>query len=179
METASLWLNVGMLVVAAVAAGIAWRQAHLAHKASGEAARSSAQAQEARSAAVEAQKATAAALAEANDIARTGEEARALELARSVERHHVEWGPHFDWEPGHWYLVNRGPDVPRNVRITVTGPLIGRVEHQEDEIPVDMGVRTDFPEPFKHGASVPDIRWRAEWTTDLGTPRSETGSWPN
>lgn len=51
LETASLWVNVGLLVIATVAAGIAWRQAHLAHKASGEAARSSAQAQEARRAA--------------------------------------------------------------------------------------------------------------------------------
>lgn len=179
METLSLWVNIGMLIVAVGAASIAWRQAHLAHVASGEAAQASSRAQEARSAAVAAQKAAAEALVEANDIARVGEESRALEMARSVERHHVEWGAYFEWESGHWYLVNRGPDVPHNVRITVTGTLIGRVEHREDEIPVDMGVRTDFPEQFQNGAGVPTIRWRAEWATALGTVRSETGSWPD
>jgi hypothetical protein len=147
--------------------------------ASGDAAQANAQAQKARAAAVEAQKAAADALTEANVIARAAEEARALEFARSVERHHVEWGEHFDWETGHWFLVNRGPDVPRNVRITIVGTLIGRIEHREDEIPVDTGVRTDFPEQFQQGAGMPTVNWRADWTTDLGTPHSETGSWPN
>ncbi|MFM9481385.1 hypothetical protein, partial [Streptomyces scabiei] len=76
------------------------------------------------------------------------------------------------------FLANRGPDVPKDVRITVNASLIGRVVESEAEVRVGEGVYFEFPIQFQGGAGVPTVDWRVEWLSDLGTPHSDSGQWP-
>lgn len=175
---AALIVNVGIFVVSAGAAAVAWWQAIAAsrnRKASDAAAKAALQA---KRDAVAAQEAAADALKEANAIARESKDVIEASEARKIERHHVKWVPHWEWETGKWYLGNHGADVALNVRLSVESPTVGHRLVSEESIEPKMGAVVEFPVYAKQGG-MPRVVWRVDWETPLGSQLHDTGVWPD
>ncbi|MEW1706974.1 hypothetical protein AB0230_07005 [Microbacterium sp. NPDC089190] len=120
MDLAELFVNVGLLLISAVAAAVAWWQAAQARRSGNDAQAASADAAEARRRAVEAQQNAAQALTEANEIARAAKAAVDDQLAlerrrdeRLVERRDVSWSAQ--------WLIKVDADQPPTLELTNTG----------------------------------------------------------
>lgn len=168
-DTPTLIVNIGILLLTGVMALVAFVQARAA-------LRDASRAEAARDKAVTAQEASATALTEANRIAAEARDLLREQDARATERHHVEWEPLWQSEPGKWLLVNRGVDTALDVRLIVDGSVIGRQPPQEeDEVPQHNGISVHFPEQFVGTGNVPTVVWRVEWRTPRGTHHVREG----
>lgn len=166
----SLIVNFGILIVSGIAAVVAVVQARSA-------LRDATDATNARNEAVAAQRASAEALSDANQIAREARDLLNKRDARATERHQVKWVPSWDMQRGVWLLGNHGPDTALAVRLTVEAPEIGRqVLPVEDELPMEKGVPVSFP--MYAGQGMPRVHWSVDWRTPLGAERHKEDVWP-
>lgn len=179
-----LVVNVGIFIPTAVAAWVAFEQARRAHKqaqlSSGErekAETARAQAVAAQEAAASAQADAAEALKQANRIAKEAKQIVEAAEARKLERHMVRWEPVWDRTRGKWYLVNRGPDVPRDVQLTAQSWHVGHLAPKTAKsVAVDKGISLEFPD-YRDAGGSPDVQWTITWRTPLGALCKDSGKW--
>jgi len=185
MEYATLYVNLGLLVLTAITTAIAWGQAIIASRqraqaveAQGKAEKARQDAIKARDASVDAQKAAAGALEDANDIAREAKRIVERAEARNLEHHNVRWEPVWSSSEGRWCLANRGPDIPRDVEVTAYNRFMGHMEPERAaEVQVGEGLCFDFPE-YKGAGGFPQVAWDVAWRTPQGSLRQASGRWP-
>lgn len=167
-QTITIIINAGLLLVAAFAAVFSVVQARSA-------ARSKVEADTARNAAITAQKASAAALEEANVISRETKEVVARSEARATERHSVRWEPVWETSLGQWRLYHRGVDDAFDVVVYARSTERGLHDPEKASV-VSPGAHLVFEfEAYKGQGGWPGIDWEIEWVTKLGTPMSARG----
>ncbi|MFJ2542738.1 hypothetical protein [Microbacterium sp. NPDC087589] len=170
-DVPALWINAGILILTGVMALVAFVQARAAMRGADDA-------EKARDKAVEAQVASANALAEANRIAGEARDVLRARESRETERHTVKWVPHWDFATGKWLLGNHGPDTALNVRLAVESDAIGRVVLPvEDEVPMDQGIPVLFPHYAGQGG-MPRVYYRVDWRSPAGAEHHIGSVWP-
>lgn len=167
----ALWINGGILVLTGVMALVAIVQARHALADAGKA-------EKARDEAVAAQKASAAALAEANQIAADARDLLKTQDARDTERHHVRWEPSFDHQSEKWMLANHGLDTALDVRLRADTRVMPRMVLEESEVKPETALAIEMPAKYRGQGFVPQVRWSVEWRTPLGATHVKEGMWP-
>jgi len=171
MEAAALWISIGGFIATAGATSIAWWQAIVAM-------RRKVDAETARDEAIVAQKASAAALDEANRIAEDARDLLKAQDSRDTERHDVRWQAQWKSQEGKWFLINRGHDTALAVRLETNLPGIAVETQHEDEVSRNVGLFVQLPAEFVGTGDFPTVVWRVEWRTPFGNEKADSGVWP-
>lgn len=192
MDDAELLVNIGILLVSAIAAAVAWWQAAQARRSREDAQTASSEASESRRLAVAAQQDAARALTEANDIARSAQAAVDDQLAlerrrelRLTEHRDVNWGGGWDTEvgadtPPTLELTNIGTTDAINVTLTMDLPQ-GRQSYFLGDVAAGGSGRAETRDTEMRGPAAAavmarrDISIEVHWSSPMGYPDSKPG----